>query len=118
MPSIKIREVSNYILKNVNLDVPNKELLVLVGPNGAGKTTLLNVIAGLTDYESEVFFDGKKIDKIPTNKREIGFLFQELALFPHLSVTSNISYGLVAQGYSEEIIKKSNSKLKANYIIK
>lgn len=89
----------------------NRELLVLVGPNGAGKTTLLNVIAGFADYRGEVFFDGKKIDKVPTNKREIGFLFQELALFPHLSVTSNISYGLVAQGYSEEIIKKRINEL-------
>jgi ABC-type Fe3+/spermidine/putrescine transport system ATPase subunit len=111
MPSIKIREVSNYILKNVSIDVLNKELLVLVGPNGAGKTTLLNVIAGLTDSVGEVSFDGKKIDKIPINKREIGFLFQDLALFPHLRVTSNISYGLVAQGYSEETIKKRVNEL-------
>lgn len=111
MPSIEIREVSNYILKNVNLDVLNKELLVLVGPNGAGKTTLLNVIAGLTDYIGEVFFDGKRIDKIPANKREIGFLFQDLALFPHLTVEKNISYGLEAQGYSEKIIKERVNEL-------
>jgi ABC-type sugar transport system ATPase subunit len=111
MPSIEIREVSNYIIKNVNLNVLNKELLVLVGPNGAGKTTLLNVIAGLTDYRGEVFFDGKRIDKIPINKREIGFLFQDLALFPHLKVTSNIAYGLVAQGYSEIVVKKRVNEL-------
>ncbi|MGQ9647600.1 MAG: ABC transporter ATP-binding protein [Thermodesulfobacteriota bacterium] len=106
MPSIEIREVSNFILKNVNLDVQNNELLVLVGPNGAGKTTLLNVIAGLTGYTGEVLLDGKRIDKIPINKRQIGFLFQDLALFPHLKVTTNIAYGLVAQRYSENIIKQ------------
>lgn len=111
MPFIEIRGVSNYILKNVSLDVLNKELLVLVGPNGAGKTTLLNVIAGFADYVGEVFFDGKKIDKVPTHKREIGFLFQDLALFPHLKVTTNISYGLVAQGYSEKIIKERVNEL-------
>jgi len=111
MPSIEIREVSNYILKNVNLDVRDKELLVLIGPNGAGKTTLLNIIAGLTDYKGEVFFDGKKMDKVPVNKREIGFLFQGLALFPHLKVTSNIAYGLVAQRYSKKIIKERVNEL-------
>jgi len=105
MPFIEIKRVNNYILKDVNLDVLDRELLVLVGPNGAGKTTLLNVVAGLTDYEGEVFFDGKKIDKLPTNKREIGFQFQDLALFPHLKVESNISYGLLAQGYSPKVVK-------------
>ena len=111
MPSIKIKGVSNFILKDVRLDVLNKELLILVGPNGAGKTTLLNVIAGFVDYTGEVFFDDKKIDRIPTNKREIGFLFQDLALFPHLTVESNISYGLRAQGYSEKMIRERVNEL-------
>ena len=111
MPLIEIKRVNNYILKDVSLDVLNGELLVLVGPNGAGKTTLLNVVAGLTDYEGEVFFDGKKIDKLPTNKRGIGFLFQDLALFPHLKVESNISYGLLAQGYSQKVIKDRTNEL-------
>lgn len=105
MPSIKMRRVSNFILKDVSLDVLDEELMVLVGPNGAGKTTLLNVIAGFVDYTGEVFFDDKKIDKMPANKRGIGFLFQGLALFPHLTVEANISYGLKVQGYSEKIIK-------------
>ncbi|MGQ9638669.1 MAG: ABC transporter ATP-binding protein [Thermodesulfobacteriota bacterium] len=105
MPSIKVRKVSNFILKDVSLDVLDKELMVLVGPNGAGKTTLLNIIAGLVNYTGEVFFDDRKIDRVPANKRGVGFLFQDLALFPHFNVEANISYGLRAQGYSQNIIK-------------
>jgi ABC-type sugar transport system ATPase subunit len=111
MPRIELKNVSKYILKNINLTVADKELLTLVGPNGSGKSTLLNVIAGLTDYEGEVFFDGKKMDAVPPHKRGVGYLFQDLALFPHLDVTSNISYGLKAQNYPDNVIKKRVEEL-------
>jgi ABC-type sugar transport system ATPase subunit len=111
MPRIELKNVSKYILKNINLAVEDKELLTLVGPNGSGKSTLLNVIAGLTDYEGEVFFDGKKMDAVPPHKRGVGYLFQDLALFPHLDVTSNISYGLKAQNYPDNVIKKRVEEL-------
>lgn len=105
MPQIELKNVSKYILKNINLTIEDKELLTLVGPNGSGKSTLLNIISGLTDYEGEVFFDGKKMDAIPPHKRGVGYLFQDLALFPHLDVASNISYGLKAQNYPEKVIE-------------
>ena len=111
MPHIELKNVSKYVLKNVNLTIENKELLALVGPNGSGKSTLLNVIAGLMDYEGEVFFDGKKMDAIPSHKRGVGYLFQDLALFPHLDVASNISYGLKVQGYPEGTIKERVAEL-------
>jgi len=97
MPSIKIKNVSKYICQKVNLEIFDKELLVLLGPNGAGESTLLNVIAGLIDYEGSVLFGGRPVDKLVTSKRKIGYLFQELNLFPHLDVTSNIAYGLKVQ---------------------
>ena len=105
MPSIELRNISNYVCQNVNLKIFNKELLVLLGPNGAGKTTLLNIIAGLIDYQGSVLFDGKAVDKLPASKRRIGYLFQELALFPHLDVASNIAYGLKAQKRSPDKIE-------------
>jgi ABC-type sugar transport system ATPase subunit len=111
MPHIELKNVSKYVLRNVNLTIDNKELLALVGPNGSGKSTLLNVIAGLTDYKGEVFFDGKKMDAIPSHKRGVGYLFQDLALFPHLDVASNISYGLKVQGYPERTIKERVKEL-------
>ncbi len=96
MPSIKLKNIGKYICHDVNLEIFDKELLVLLGPNGAGKTTLLNVIAGLTDYSGSVLFDDVPVDKVPVSKREVGYLFQDLVLFPHLDVAANIAYGLKA----------------------
>lgn len=97
MPRIELKNISKHICQGVNLEILNKELLVLLGPNGAGKTTLLNVIAGLTDYEGSVVFDCEPVDKVVASKRRIGYLFQDLVLFPHLDVSANIAYGLKAQ---------------------
>ena len=105
MLSIKLENVSKYICKNINLEIFDKELLVLLGPNGAGKSTLLNVIAGLIDYEGSVFFSNMPVDKVPANKRRIGYLFQELNLFPHLDVSANIAYGLRVQKQPQDEIK-------------
>ena len=98
MPSIELKNISKYICQDVSLKTLDKELLVLLGPNGAGKTTLLNIIAGLVDYKGSVLFDNLPVDKLSTSKREIGYLFQDLVLFPHLDVASNIAYGLRAKG--------------------
>jgi len=105
MSSIKLKNISKYVCKNINLEIFDKELLVLLGPNGAGKSTLLNVIAGLIEYKGSVFFDNKPIDKLPANKRRIGYLFQELNLFPHLDVSANIAYGLRIQKRSQNEIE-------------
>ncbi len=105
MSSIKLKNIFKYVCKNINLEIFDKELLVLLGPNGAGKSTLLNVIAGLIEYEGSVFFDNKPIDRLPANKRRIGYLFQELNLFPHLDVSANIAYGLRIQKKSQNEIK-------------
>jgi ABC-type sugar transport system ATPase subunit len=105
MSSIKLKNISKYVCKNINLEIFDKELLVLLGPNGAGKSTLLNVIAGLIDYEGSVFFGNKLIDRLPANKRRIGYLFQELNLFPHFDVAANIAYGLRIQKQSQDEIR-------------
>ena len=97
MPSIELKNISQYICRQVNLKIRDKELLVLLGPNGAGKTTLVNIIAGLTDYEGSVLFNDVPVDKLPSHKREVGYLFQDLVLFPHLDVAANIAYGLRAK---------------------
>ena len=106
MPTIELKNVCKYICQDVELAIFDKELMVLLGPNGAGKSTLLNVIAGLIDYEGSVLFDGRSVDKLPASKRGIGYLFQDLVLFPHLDVASNIAYGLRAQ-------KQPQSKVEA-----
>lgn len=104
MPRIELKNISNYILSDLSLTVEDKELVALVGPNGAGKSTVLNVISGLIGYRGEVCFDGKRIDGIPPHRRGVGYLFQDLALFPHLTVADNIAYGLKMHGYDSSVI--------------
>ncbi|MDD5016090.1 MAG: ABC transporter ATP-binding protein [Atribacterota bacterium] len=111
MSSIKLKNISKYVCKNINLEIFDKELLVLLGPNGAGKSTLLNIIAGLIDYDGSVFFDNIPVDKVPANKRRIGYLFQELNLFPHLDVASNIAYGLKMQKRPQDEISTKVEEL-------
>jgi len=105
MPVIKLDNITKYVCKNINLKILNKEFLVLLGPNGAGKSTLLNVIAGLIDYDGSVFFEDKCINNLPSSERRIGYLFQDLYLFPHLDVFSNIAFSL-------KIRKKNSNKIK------
>lgn len=105
MPAIELKDIRNYACHRINLKVLSDELLVLLGPNGAGKTTLLNVIAGLTDYEGSVLFDGTSINDLPPQKRDVGYLFQELVLFPHLDVVSNISFSLICHGWAKEKVE-------------
>jgi ABC-type sugar transport system ATPase subunit len=111
MPRIELRNVSKYVLNELSLTVEDKEIMALVGPNGAGKSTVLNVIAGLVGYKGNVCFDGKKMDNVPPHKRGIGYLFQDLSLFPHLTVAGNIAYGLMAQGYDDAITAKRVNEL-------
>jgi ABC-type sulfate/molybdate transport systems ATPase subunit len=94
MPDIELRNINKFICCDVNMQVRDGELLVLLGPNGSGKTTLLNIIAGLVDYGGSVLFNGSAIDSTDTRNRGVGYLFQELVLFPHLDVRANIAYGL------------------------
>lgn len=105
MTAIELRNIENYACRGVNLKVLSGELLVLLGPNGAGKTTLLNIIAGLIGYKGSVLFDGRPIDELPTRERKVGYLFQDLVLFPHLDVSSNIAYGLRARRWPNEKIE-------------
>lgn len=94
MPRIELQSLSNFILKDVSLVIDDGEFMVLLGKNGAGKSTLLNIVAGLIDYKGTVLFDGKPVDTLRPEKRNAGYLFQDLALFPHMDVKSNIAYGL------------------------
>lgn len=103
MPQIDLKNISMHVVKDLSLTVEDGEVMALVGPNGAGKSTVLNVIAGLTNYKGEVYFDGKRMDLIPPHRRGVGYLFQDLALFPHLTVEGNIAYGLKVQGYKNSV---------------
>jgi putative spermidine/putrescine transport system ATP-binding protein/spermidine/putrescine transport system ATP-binding protein len=86
-------------LKDAALRIAPGEFVTLLGPSGCGKTTLLNLIAGFIEPDAgEIFLDGKLITRVPTWEREIGMVFQNYALFPHMTVARNVGYGLRMRG--------------------
>ncbi len=83
------------IFGDLNFEVKAGEFLALLGPSGIGKTTLLRCLAGLDQFDGgEVDLNGERMCKLPANKRPIGLVFQEAALFPHMTVAENIAYGI------------------------
>jgi iron(III) transport system ATP-binding protein len=88
-----------YAARDVCLDVAPGEFLTLLGPSGCGKTTTLRMIAGFeTPDAGRIAFGGQDVTSVPANQRGIGFVFQNYALFPHLSIFENVAYGLRVRG--------------------
>ncbi len=97
---------SNKIITDFNLTGKEDEFLVLVGPSGCGKSTLLRMIAGLESIdEGEIFINDQKINDLHPSKRETAMVFQSYALYPHMNVYENMSFGLKIEKRSKEEIK-------------
>ena len=96
------------VVKNLNLDIAKGEFLTMLGPSGSGKTTCLMMLAGFeTPTNGEIYLDGQPISNIPPNKRGIGMVFQNYALFPHMTVKENLMFTLeVRKVETNEIEKK------------
>lgn len=95
------------ILKNIDLDIRDKEFVTLLGPSGCGKTTTLRIIGGfLTPDSGDVMLEGKRINDLPPYKRDVNTVFQRYALFPHLNVYDNIAFGLRVKKLPEKEIMK------------
>ena len=111
MSRLEIRAVEKSfgevrVLKGVDLTVESGEFFCLLGPSGCGKTTLLRIIAGFQGQDrGEVTVDGDRIDRLPAHKRDVGMVFQDYAVFPHLTVAENIAFGLRARKLPEAEIK-------------
>ncbi|MGI4837861.1 MAG: ABC transporter ATP-binding protein [Janthinobacterium lividum] len=89
-------------LHEVSLKIQEGEFVTLLGPSGCGKTTLLNLMAGFAEADNgEIFIDGQLVTETPPYQREIGVVFQNYALFPHMSVAKNIGYGLRMRGVAK-----------------
>jgi putative spermidine/putrescine transport system ATP-binding protein len=87
---------------DVTLEVAGGELVALLGPSGCGKSTLLRIVAGfLNQSQGQVKIGDRFVDPLPPNRREVGIVFQNYALFPHMTVADNIAYGLDARGDSK-----------------
>jgi putative spermidine/putrescine transport system ATP-binding protein len=93
----RFRETS--VIQDLDLQVRAGEFVALLGPSGCGKTTLLRIIAGLLTADTgRVILDGADITRVPAHKRNVGVVFQNYALFPHLTVAENVAFGLKARG--------------------
>lgn len=86
---------SNVVVDNFNLQIEQGECISFLGPSGCGKTTTLNMIAGfLEPDQGELLIKGKRMNGVPSNKRELGMVFQTYSLFPHMTIFENVAYGL------------------------
>lgn len=99
-------------LSNINFDVEKGEILAVMGPSGCGKTTLLKMIAGLiTPISGEIHMNGKIINHIPAEKRNVSLVFQKPLLFPHMNVQQNVGFGLKMRNIPKEQMQASVSKM-------
>ncbi len=99
------------VVKNLNLNIQKGEFVTMLGPSGSGKTTTLMMLAGFeTPTNGEIFLEGKPISKIPPYEREIGMVFQNYALFPHMTVQENLAFPLEVRKIPKSEIKDKVNK--------
>ena len=120
MAEIVLRDIEkyfgdNYVIRKLNLTIAHKEFVVLLGPSGCGKTTTLRAIAGLEEIDNgDILIDGKPVQKLEAGDRDIAFVFQLFALYPHLSAYDNIAFPLRATRESRaEVDRKVRAAAKA-----
>jgi iron(III) transport system ATP-binding protein len=105
--NINVSYGSNHVLKDINLNIKNKDFYTFLGPSGCGKTTLLRLIAGFEKSQSgELFIGGKEISNSNPWERDVGMVFQNYALWPHMTVYKNISFGLEEKKIKNSEIQK------------
>ena len=110
MADVKFENVTkaygeNIILKNISLEIKDGEFCVIVGPSGCGKTTLLRMLAGLEEITyGKIYIDSVLVNDLPPSKREIAMVFQDYALYPHMSVRENMSFALKLRKVKKEEI--------------
>lgn len=94
-------------LQDMNLTIGDGEFMALLGPSGCGKSTTMNMIAGmLAPSRGEIHFDGRRVDGVPMARRGVGFVFQNYAIFTHMTVRENLAYGLKAQRFSRAEVNR------------
>ena len=110
--NINVKFDGEVILNNIDLDIRNHEFITLLGPSGCGKTTTLRIIGGfLEPDEGDIYYDDKRINGTPPNKRNVNTVFQKYALFPHLNVFDNVAFGLKLKKLPKDEIKQKVIKM-------
>ncbi len=117
MAEVKLKNISkvydggNKVVHSVSLDIKDREFVVLVGPSGCGKTTTLRMIAGLEEISGgELYIDGKLVNNLPPKDRDIAMVFQNYALYPHMSVRDNMAFGLKLRKMDKDEIEERVSE--------
>ena len=104
---VKSYDSKSNVIDNISLDIWDREFVVLVGGSGCGKSTILRMIAGLEDITSgEIYIGGEKVNNVHPKDRDIAFVFQSYALYPHMSVYDNMAFGLKMRGVDKKEIDK------------
>ncbi len=113
MATVELKSISKVYdgnvqaVKNADITVQDKEFVVLVGPSGCGKTTTLRMVAGLEDITGgELYIDGKLVNDIPPKDRDIAMVFQNYALYPHMTVYDNMAFGLKIRKFQKQEIRQ------------
>ena len=111
MASVRLENVTKIFDKNVtaakdvNIDISDKEFMVLVGPSGCGKSTTLRMIAGLEEItEGNIYIGDKLVNSVPPKNRDIAMVFQNYALYPHMTVYQNMAFGLKLRKFPKKDI--------------
>ncbi|AHG01416.1 sugar ABC transporter ATP-binding protein (plasmid) [Halostagnicola larsenii XH-48] len=116
MGSVRLDDVTKrysdvIAVDEINIDIEDGEFISLVGPSGCGKSTTLEMVGGLTKQsEGRIYIDGEDVTNLPPKDRNLAMVFQNIALFPHMDVFENMSYGLRIQGADEEVIDQRVSE--------
>jgi ABC-type Fe3+/spermidine/putrescine transport system ATPase subunit len=122
MPKLQLADVSKNFgrivaLNDINLEIDNGEYLCILGPTGSGKTTLLRLIAGLIKPDrGEILLDGRMINDVPPEERDVAYMSQQYALFPHMTVIDNVAFGPLSRGKSH--FEASQAALEALKIVR
>ena len=94
-----------FTIRNINLDIKEKDFCVILGPSGCGKTTLLRMIAGLNSVtEGDILFNEKRVNTVPSKDRDIAMVFQSYALYPHMTVYENMAFSLSMRKERKKVI--------------
>jgi multiple sugar transport system ATP-binding protein len=121
--SVSKRYPGNVVaVRDLDLDIHDKEFLVLLGPSGCGKSTTLNMIAGLEEItDGELWFDDQVVNALPAHRRDVAMVFQSYALYPHKSVYENIAFGLrmrkVARAEIDRRVRATADKLAISHLL-
>ncbi len=116
MPEIEMKNITKRFgkvtaVEGIDLLIKEGEYVTVLGPSGCGKTTLVKILSGIWEpTEGDCFIDGKKVTGIPTFERDLGYIFQNIALFPHMTVWQNTSYAPIVKDRGKEVIESTTTE--------